>query len=172
MDGKNLIKVIPGAAILALALITAAACGGSSSASLPGDTLGAPAAQSDVTINYKVVGSEDGDVGPDGNKHDTFKTLDPTTLKVGQVVTLNFTNTDGMPHSYTLPDLGINVTVPGTMNGMTGSATYTFTASKAGTFRWFCAIPCDSDQSGWAMTMTPGSGMGQDGFMAGSLTVQ
>lgn len=145
--------------LLAVAIL-AAACGG-----------GSNTGQSGVTINYKVVGAEDGDVGPDGKKHDTFKTLDSTTIQLGQAVTLNFTNTDKMPHSYTLPELGINVTVPGAKNGKDGSASYTFTADRAGTFRWFCALPCDDDNNGWAMTASQ-KGTSQDNFMAGYITVR
>ena len=175
MDGKLAFKAFLGGTIGLVALFGLVACGGSGgSSSLPGDNLGnPPAVSSGVTINYKVTGADDGDVGPDGKKHDTFKTLDPTSIKVGQSVTLNFSNTDDMPHSFTLPDLGINVTIPGAMNGMMGTASYTFTADKAGNYRWFCAVPCDTDNAGWAMTMTPGTmSMGQNGFMAGFLTVQ
>ena len=171
MNAKQLLRgsSIPGLALSALALVLVAACGGS------GNTANATTSGSKdvggVTINYKVVGSDDGDVGPDGKKHDTFKTSDPTAVQLGQRVTLKFTNTDEMPHSYTLLDLGINVNVPGAKDGKDGSATYSFTANKAGSFRWFCAIPCDEDNGGWAMKTTP-KGNGQDNFMAGYLTVK
>lgn len=166
MVSRKITKAIPigGAVLSLLALFTLAACGSNGNAASPQD-------QGSATINYKVVGSDDGDVGPDGNKHDTFKTPDPTTIKLGQKVTLNFTNTDDMPHSYTLPELGINVMVPGAKDGKDATTSYTFTANKAGTFRWFCAIPCDNDNAGWAMK-AGAKGTGQDSFMAGYITVQ
>jgi hypothetical protein len=40
--------------------------------------------------------------------------------------------------------------------------TYTLLVSKAGHFRWLCAIPCDSPTKGWAMTHA--------GYMAGYIT--
>ena len=162
MNAKRLLRALPvaGAILSLLGLVALTACGSQGSANSSG-----------VTINYKVVGSDDGNPGPDGVKHDTFNTSDSTTIKAGQTVTLTFDNTDDMPHSYTLPELGINVMVPGAKDGADGKATYTFTANKIGTFRWFCAIPCDGDNNGWAMTASS-KGSGQDGFMAGYLTVQ
>lgn len=37
-------------------------------------------------------------------------------------------------------------------------------------FRWYCAIPCDGDSQGWAMTPSA-MGFGREGFMAGTITV-
>ena len=164
MDAKIFTRVVPtaGAVLSVLALFTLAACGSSGGAASPDE--------STATVSYTVTGPDDGDVGPDGQKHDTFKTTDSTNFKLGQRVTLKFTNTDDMPHSYTLPELGINVMIPGAMDGKDGVATYTFTASKAGTFRWFCAIPCDTDNNGWAMKSSS-KGADQDNFMAGYLHV-
>ncbi len=165
MNGVKLARAIPiGGAILSmLALVALTGCGTSGSA--------ASSSAGTATINYKVVGADDGDVGPDGAKHDTFKTADSTTIALGQKVVLNFDNTDDMPHSFTLPELGINVMIPGAKDGKDGQVSYTFTATKAGTYRWFCAIPCDTDNDGWAMK-TSAAGNGQDNFMAGYLTVK
>ena len=124
-----------------------------------------------VTLNYKVTAPEDGLVGSDGNKHDTFYFLNEQPVHVGQLVTISITNYDDMPHSFTSPELGINLQIPGAPSDSQPSiTTYTFTPSKAGTFRWFCAIPCDSDTNGWAMK-TSAKGPDQDNFMAGYITV-
>lgn len=165
MDTKTLMRAIPvaGAALSLMALFTVTGCGNSTSA--------ASSDQGATVINYTVVGPDDGDVGPDGAKHDTFKTTDSTSVQLGQRITLKFTNTDDAQHSFTLPDLGINVMIPGAKDGKDGTTSYTFTASKAGTFRWFCAIPCDSDNNGWAMTAGK-TGTDQDNFMAGYITVK
>ena len=164
MKLKELVKLIPvaGALVMAGALV-ASACGGSAGSatkSLP-----------PVTLNYKVVAPEDGLVGSDGNKHDTFYLLNPQTVYVGQEVTISIANFDDMPHSWTSPDLGINIMLPPAKSEDTPTiTTYTFTPKKAGTFRWFCAIPCDSDTDGWAMKMSA-KGPGQDNFLAGYVTV-
>ena len=149
-------------AVGALALLSA--CGGSANAK----EAAPPATQ---VINYTAVAADDGVAGPDGATHDTFTTADSTTIKLGTRVTLNFTNKDDAQHSFTLPELGINVVLPAAKDDNTpGVTSYTFTATKAGTYRWFCAIPCDSDNNGWAMTASA-KGSDQDSFMAGYLTV-
>lgn len=127
------------------------------------------------TINYEVVGGHDEEAakGADGLLHDTFFTKDSTTIKVGTRVTLNFVNKDEMPHSFTLTELGINVVVPAGTDEKPAKATYSFTATKAGDFRWFCALPCDEAQGGYAMKADPsGKGTGIDGLMAGYLNVR
>ena len=165
MNASTILRAIPaaGAALSLAALFTLTGCGNTGSAS--------SADQGAAVINYTVVGPDDGDVGPDGNKHDTFKTTDSTTVALGQKVTLKFTNKDDAQHSFTLPDLGINILIPGAKDDKDGTTTYTFTASKSGTFRWFCAIPCDSDNEGWAMKAGT-AGNDQDNFMAGYITVK
>lgn len=127
------------------------------------------------TITYKIVGHADADAkkGPDGMTHDTFFTADSTTIRVGTRVTLSFVNEDEMPHSFTATELGINVVIPAGSDSKPGTATYTFTADKAGDFRWFCALPCDDDAGGYAMKADPNSkGNGVEGLMAGFLNVR
>ncbi len=150
-------------AVGALGVLTA--CGSGASAGSP-----AAAAPGEQTINYTVVGPDDGQADANGVKHDTFSTTDSTAIKVGTKVTLHFVNKDDAQHSFTLPQLGINVLIPGAKDDTPATVDYTFTASKAGTYRWFCAIPCDGDNNGWAMT-AGSKGPDQDSFMAGYLTV-
>ncbi len=102
--------------------------------------------------------TEHGKKGPDGQWHDAILGGN-LTVKAGQTVTVTVTNFDDAPHSYTAPDLGLNARIPG--GSATGkTTTFTFKApTKAGTYQWFCAFPCDP----WAMA--------HDGYMRGHVTV-
>ncbi|MDA8367090.1 MAG: cupredoxin domain-containing protein [Actinomycetota bacterium] len=76
------------------------------------------------------------------------------TVKVGQAVKVTIVNHDAMPHTFTAPDINVNASVnPGS------STTFTFTPSAAGTFSWYCSVPCGD----WVMSHT--------GYMKGSVTV-
>jgi heme/copper-type cytochrome/quinol oxidase subunit 2 len=124
-----------------------------------------------TVIHYKLVGSDEGAVGPDGRKHDTFRALDPTTVKVGQTVTISVTNYDDMPHGMAFPDLNVNKMIPAGKEGQPSVTTFNLTLTRAGSFRWYCPVPCDGDNKLWAMTPdAAGKGMDQDQFMAGYLT--
>jgi heme/copper-type cytochrome/quinol oxidase subunit 2 len=150
---------------------------GSASATMSGSSMGMTTSgatsngpRAAVVLDYKVVGADEGMVGPDGNKHDTFMTTDLTTIQVGKPVTISIQNMDEMPHSMTAPELGLNIVVPAAKAGKAGTVDFTFTPTRAGTFRWYCAIPCDGDSQGWAMTPSA-KGFGQEGFMAGTIHV-
>ena len=156
---------------VAAALVGLTACGGSTSAATNGQKSTRAQAQ-DVTIHYKLVASDD-DVAKadsDGQKHDTFWALDSTTVHVGDKVTIIVDNFDDMPHSMVFPELGIDQDVAGGKEGQPGETTFTLTATKTGTFRWYCDIPCDTDQDQWAMKDSS-SGPSVDDFMAGYITV-
>lgn len=117
----------------------------------------------------------------DSKGHDTMV---PSTfaVKVGVPVEVTVINYDEGPHTITAPDLGLNAMIkPGTefttppknagatelLNEVVPGVThFTFTAKKAGVFRWHCALPCDAGQNGWAMS-SDRNGSGQQGFMAG-----
>jgi hypothetical protein len=169
MNFRNLVKSVPvvlGIAVGGLALV---ACGSAGSSNLPPQTViqGQPAAQ---VIQYQIHGAGSGLVGPDGATHDVFAPLGGTTVKVGVPVTITVDNTDDTQHSFTSPDLGLNIVVPGKTDTADGTVSYTFTPTKVGSFRWFCALPCDTDNAGWDMT-AGNSGSDQLGFMAGTITV-
>ena len=172
MNVKTLVKKAPiafGVAVAGLALVACGSGSPSGSSNLPGDNLGGnqPAAQ---VITFKIVGADDGKVGPDGAKHDLFAPVGSTTVKVGQPVTITIDNTDDVQHSLTAPDLGLNIIAPGATDKGDGTISYTFTPTKVGSFRWFCALPCDTDNQGWDMT-SDGSGNDQNNFMAGYINV-
>ena len=114
-----------------------------------------------------------GFTGPDGAHHDTV-VPSGFVLRKGIPVTLTVLNFDDMSHSITAPGLGVNITVkPGSDRKNGGVApsttTYTFTPSRVGEFRWFCAFPCDMPTH-WAMSSSY-DGAGRDGFMAGIFRV-
>jgi heme/copper-type cytochrome/quinol oxidase subunit 2 len=66
----------------------------------------------------------------------------------GDTVNVSIRNTDDMPHGFAIAAYDLNVAVqPGTDQPDGSIAPYTtviqsFTASKAGVFRWFCTTPC------------------------------
>ena len=169
MTIAKLINRIPLAVAGAVAGLALVACGSGGQAGTSGVS-NAPAAPAQL-LAYQVTGPEDATVlGPDGAKHDLFVATSTTTVKVGVPVTITITNKDASQHSMTSPDLGLNIVVPGSTDKGDGTISYTFTPTKAGSFRWFCAIPCDSDNAGWDMT-SDGNGNGQANFMAGFITV-
>jgi nitrosocyanin len=64
---------------------------------------------------------------------------EPATLsaKVGESVTVTYTNTGKYPHNFVIDELGVkSQTIKA---GET--ATFTFTPSKAGTFSFYCSLP-------------------------------
>jgi plastocyanin len=88
----------------------------------------------------------------------------------GAEVTVTVYNYDEGPHTITAPKLGLNVTIPGARdeeNGVPSKKTFTFTASKAGKFSWWCSLPCDAGQKFWDMKHPTK----KNGFMAGLITV-
>jgi len=165
MSVKKIVSKLPliGAIGLLAAAAAVSACGG-------GGANAGSGGKAPVTLNYKIVGADDGKVATDGNKHDVFQALDLQPVQVGQQVTIKIENEDDAQHSMTSPDLGLNIMVPGAKDGTPGVVTYTFTPTTAGSFRWFCAIPCDSDNQGWDMTQGT-KGPDQEDFMAGFITV-
>ncbi len=73
-------------------------------------------------------------------------------------------------HTWTVPQLGINVPISAAPSATSGAkqplvVTFTFTASKAGTFTWKCMAPCGSGADGMS------GDMATMGAMEGQLTV-
>ena len=68
--------------------------------------------------------------------------------------------------SPTLTPLPDSVTRDITNKGLSLS----FTATKIGTFRWYCSLPCDKGQGYWAMANSK-KGIARDGYMGGYITV-
>jgi heme/copper-type cytochrome/quinol oxidase subunit 2 len=146
------------------ALFALVACG---SAGSTGSTSNSPVAKQAVTMN--LYGAAKGKVGPDGLHHDTYSPDGITTTK-GTSVTVTIISYDDVMHSFTSPELGLSVIVQPAKNGQPTSTTFTFTPTRTGKFRFYCAIPCDTDAKGWAMK-SDGTGPGHAGYMAGYVIV-
>lgn len=102
---------------------------------------------------------EKGRKGSDGSWHDAFLPAD-FSVRAGSTVRVVVENYDDAPHSFTAPELGANVSIAGGSESKAAVTTFTFRApAKAGSYEWFCAIPCDP----WAMN--------RKGFMRGVVTV-
>lgn len=71
-------------------------------------------------------------------------------------------------HTFTIPQLGVNVPVPGDVpQGQQGiTVMFSFRTGDAGTYMWRCMDPCGSGPYGWAGSMA------MPGYMQGTLTVQ
>ncbi len=90
---------------------------------------------------------EKGKKGPDGNWHDAFLPAD-FSVKAGATVHVTVYNYDDSAHSFTSEELGTNVVITGGDENQPSKTTFTFHApSKAGSYEWHCAVPCDE----WAM---------------------
>ncbi|MGE5282040.1 MAG: cupredoxin domain-containing protein [Chloroflexota bacterium] len=102
---------------------------------------------------------EHGKKGSDGNWHDAYLPAD-FSIKAGATVKVTVYNYDDMPHTFTAPGLGVNATIAAGSEDKASKTTFTIDApQEAGSYEWFCALPCDP----WAMTHA--------GFMKGDVTV-
>ncbi len=110
-------------------------------------------------------------LGPDNRTHDAFVPCN-FTFYSGQTANLTIVNFDDMPHSFTSPTLNVDFHAPGSLAlGVPSVSHFQFSGPAAGSYRWWCAIPCDSDAGGWAMTTGNDGQPGQVGFMGGYVTV-
>ncbi len=110
-------------------------------------------------------------LGPDNKTHDAFVPTDFTVYS-NQDVNLTIVNYDSMPHSFTSPTLGVDFQIPASSAvGVPAISHFQFSEANAGEYRWWCAIPCDTDANGWAMTNGSDGQPGQIGFMGGFVTV-
>jgi heme/copper-type cytochrome/quinol oxidase subunit 2 len=168
MNFSKLVRSAPFVLAAGFAGLALVACGSAQSSSAgTSNTSTQPAQQ----LAFQVVGPDDATVaGPDGAMHDVFTAVGGTSVKVGVPVTITITNKDDVQHSMTSPDLGLNIVIPAATDKGDGTISYTFTPNKVGSFRWFCALPCDTDNAGWDMT-SDGTGSGQSNFMAGYISV-
>lgn len=70
-------------------------------------------------------------------------------------------------HTFTVPQLGLNVPLPGDLPAgqKVSTVTFTFITGKAGTYMWQCMDPCGSG-SGWEGPMAT------MGYMMGTMTIK
>ena len=80
-----------------------------------------------------------------------YRSLDPTKVA----------------HTFTVPQLGLNVPLPGDLPSgqKISTVTFTFITGKAGTYMWQCMDPCGSG-SGWEGPMAT------MGYMMGTMTIK
>lgn len=156
-----------GFAIAGLALM---ACGsGSPSGAAATDNTANSAPQ---VIKYVLDAPDQLAKDANGNQHDTFIAVTPTTVQVGRPVQIVVENYDSGDHGMFFADLGLNQAIKGSQTeGQPAETIFNFTPTKAGQLRWYCPVPCDTEQQAWAMGPSA-AGPGQDGFMAGYITVK
>lgn len=112
--------------------------------------------------------------GPDGAYHDAF-IPSSIAVRVGQVIYLNIVNYSPDSHSFDVPDLRLNLDIAPATTDPAGSTkpdttTAMFAVAQPGVYHWSCRKLCDGDASNWAMSDGTGQVVGQDGFMAGTIT--
>jgi hypothetical protein len=155
---------------LTIAGIALMACGGGTSGG--GSAVGDNANAAPQVIKYVLNAPDQMAKDASGVEHDTFIAVTSTTVQVGRPVKIVVENYDGGDHGMFFADLGLNQVIKGTeTDGQPQETTFTFTPTKAGQLRWYCPVPCDSEQEAWAMGPSA-AGPGQDGFMAGYITVK
>ncbi len=97
--------------------------------------------------------------GPDGLVHDAF-VPGSFTMTVGTTYDVTIYNYDTQSHSWMSPSLNVDAVAPAGSASSPSVTHFTITPKSAGTFQWFCALPCDK----WAMA--------HNGFMRGFVTVK
>lgn len=170
MRVRTLITVVSLPAALAVAALTA--CGSTPAANGGSASTAAPPAGTSITM--EVLNGEKATefniLGPDGRGHDSYVPSQMTVL-AGKSVSYTVINYDEGPHTFTIPELNINQQIPGRKDDTTPSVTtFNLTFPKTGTFRFYCALPCDGGQGGWAMTQGA-KGPDQENAMAGYVSV-
>ncbi len=131
---------------------------------IPTTTLTAPA---HTLVTMTIINQDLGDTPLPPNS--PYSTVTGVTNDTAQVDGMPYTQLDTtkVAHTFTIPELGVNVPIPG--DSATGQSsltvTFTFITGSAGTFVWRCMDPCGTGPSGWAGPMA------MPGQMMGTLTV-
>ncbi len=75
---------------------------------------------------------------------------------------------DKIAHTFTVPQLGVNVPLPGdtTTGKPYGAVTFTFRTGAPGSYYFNCLVPCGTGLGGWEGPMVT------RGYMIGTVTVQ
>ena len=106
----------------------------------------ATAATAPSVENVKLViksDEEHGKKGSDGAWHDAYLPAD-FSVKAGATVKVTVSNYDDMPHTFTSPGLGTNTEIAAGDENKPSKTTFTIHApQKAGSYEWYCALPCD-----------------------------
>jgi hypothetical protein len=175
--------------VLGLAGLGTASC---SSGSLPGASAAARSSQNqNVSIQLDTSGPGHPDWPQYGPSNITLTKGDQVTLTIvnhddgpaalpapitGYADVQGGTETvDGAPvtsepnpdvaHTFTAPELGVNVVIPAAPQGGSNTVVFTFRPTKVGMFTWNCYAPCGTGPNGYDGPMVTG------GWMTGKITV-
>ena len=72
---------------------------------------------------------------------------------------------ENIAHTFSIPDLGINVPLAKAPEGKFSTTVFTFKVDKAGTYTWRCFTPCGGDPKGM------GGSMATKNWMQGNVVV-
>ncbi len=86
------------------------------------------------------------------------------TMTVDGVATTTVPNSN-LAHTFSIPELGINVPLAMAPEGGFSTTVFTFTVDKAGTYTWRCFTPCGGDPNGM------GGAMATKDWMQGGVVV-
>lgn len=143
-------------------------------ATKPGTEIGPAYSATDLTlpahakVTVTIVDQDLGDTAlPAGSP---FSAVRGTVGNVAYVDGIPYRSLDPtkVAHTFTVPQLGLNVPLPGDLPSgqKVSTVTFTFVTGKAGTYMWQCMDPCGSGSSGWEGPMAT------MGYMMGTLTVK
>lgn len=104
---------------------------------------------------------------PDSSPYKNVQGVEGNTV-TADGVTYSSLDASNVAHTFTIPELHLNVPMIATAPQGADYSTviFTFRTGAAGTYTWHCFAPCGTDPDGW------GGPMNSKGFMLGTLTVQ
>ncbi|MEO8555384.1 MAG: hypothetical protein ABI474_01835 [Actinomycetota bacterium] len=86
---------------------------------------------------------------PDGSP---YNTVAGGTMTLDGVAATTVSN-ENIAHTFSIPDLGINVPLSKAPDGGFSTTVFTFKVDKAGTYTWRCFTPCGGDPKGMGGSM-------------------
>jgi FtsP/CotA-like multicopper oxidase with cupredoxin domain len=86
------------------------------------------------------------------------------TMTVDGVAGTTVSNAN-IAHTFSIPELGVNVPLTKAPEGKTTTTVFTFKVTKSGTYTWHCFTPCGGEPGGM------GGSMATNGWMQGNLVV-
>ena len=165
---RGLVNLIVGI-VLVVALVFALTAGvgaiwsavtGSSSSSASTAAASAPRIPAAVAVKMTIDAPPLGGVKGSNGGVDEAYVPGALTMTVGTTYDVTILNYSKDGHTWTLPDLNVNAVVPVGSISSPSVTHFTVTPKKAGTYQWFCAVPCEK----WSMAT--------NGFMRGYIVVK
>ena len=93
-----------------------------------------------------------------------YNTVQGGTMTLDGAPTTTVSNAN-IAHTFSIPELGINVPLSKAPEGRFSTTVFTFKAGKSGTYTWHCFTPCGGDPNG------VGGSMATKGWMEGNVIV-